>query len=213
MKVHQSPAAMDDESQGTHRATEDALSIAAPSGPEVAATAKRRQFSSSQGIAFWPAADPVANRENGALLRARASIPRIWQRGANGARPPSTPRWRRKTADAKLTSPSRSPARGRSHPRERMPAPQTRDRSHHLRAAPDRPWLGHRLPLLDCDSSRMLKKSLSSPVAQAPRRAFSHAAFSRRSEAQSTEESLSKVGTTGGVFPFAKTHYKVERPT
>ena len=70
MKVHQSASAMDDESQGARRASEDASSIASPPGPEVAATAKRRQFSSSERHRILAAADRCSKTgEIGALLR------------------------------------------------------------------------------------------------------------------------------------------------
>ena len=70
MKVHQSASAMDDESQGARRATEDASSIASPPGPEVVATAKRRQFSSSERHRIVAAADRCSKTgEIGALLR------------------------------------------------------------------------------------------------------------------------------------------------
>ena len=70
MKVQQSASAMDDGSQGARRATEDASSIASPAGPEVAATAKRRQFSSSERHRIVAAADRCSKTgEIGALLR------------------------------------------------------------------------------------------------------------------------------------------------
>ena len=70
MKVEQSASAMDDASQGARRATEDASSIASPPGPEVAATAKRRQFSSSERHRILAAADRCSKTgEIGALLR------------------------------------------------------------------------------------------------------------------------------------------------
>ena len=70
MKVQQSASAMDDASQGARRATEDASSIASPPGPEVAATAKRRQFSSSERHRILAAADRCSKTgEIGALLR------------------------------------------------------------------------------------------------------------------------------------------------
>ena len=62
--------AVDDASQRARRATEDALSIASPPGPEVAATAKRRQFSSSERHRIVAAADRCSKTgEIGALLR------------------------------------------------------------------------------------------------------------------------------------------------
>lgn len=70
MKVQQSASAMDDASQGARRATEDASSIAPPPGPEVVATAKRRQFSSSERHRILAAADRCSKTgEIGALLR------------------------------------------------------------------------------------------------------------------------------------------------
>ncbi len=70
MKVHQSASAMDDASQGARRATEDASSIASPPGPEVVATAKRRQFSSSERHRIVAAAERCSKTgEIGALLR------------------------------------------------------------------------------------------------------------------------------------------------
>ncbi len=70
MKVHQSASAMDDASQGARRATEEASSIASPPGPEVVATAKRRQFSSSERHRIVAAAERCSKTgEIGALLR------------------------------------------------------------------------------------------------------------------------------------------------
>jgi transposase len=71
MKVHLPASAMEDASQGARRATEDALSIAPPSpDSEVAATAKRRQFSSSERRRILAAADRCSKTgEIGALLR------------------------------------------------------------------------------------------------------------------------------------------------
>jgi hypothetical protein len=70
MKVHQSASAMDDASQGARRASEDASSIASPPDPEVTATAKRRQFSSSERYRILAAADRCSKiGEIGALLR------------------------------------------------------------------------------------------------------------------------------------------------
>jgi hypothetical protein len=70
MKIQQSASAMDDASQGARRATEDASSIASPPGPEVVATAKRRQFSSSERHRILVAADRCSKTgEIGALLR------------------------------------------------------------------------------------------------------------------------------------------------
>ena len=70
MKVQRSASAMDDASQGARRATEDASSIASPPGPEVVATAKRRQFSSSERHRIVAAADRCSKTgEIGALLR------------------------------------------------------------------------------------------------------------------------------------------------
>lgn len=70
MKVQQSASAMDDGSQGARRASEDASSIASPPGPEVVATAKRRQFSSSERHRILAAADRCSKTgEIGALLR------------------------------------------------------------------------------------------------------------------------------------------------
>ena len=70
MKAQQSASAMEDASQGARRATEDASSIASPPSPEVAATAKRRQFSASQRHRILAAADRCSRiGEIGALLR------------------------------------------------------------------------------------------------------------------------------------------------
>jgi transposase-like protein len=70
MKVQQSASAMEDASQGARRASEDASSIASPPGPEVVATAKRRQFSSSERYRIVAAADRCSKiGEIGALLR------------------------------------------------------------------------------------------------------------------------------------------------
>ena len=70
MKAQQSASAMEDASQGARRATEGASSIASPPSPEVAATAKRRQFSASQRHRILAAADRCSRiGEIGALLR------------------------------------------------------------------------------------------------------------------------------------------------
>ena len=62
--------AMDAASEGARRATGDAASIAPPADPEVVATAKRRQFSSSERIRILAAADRCTEvGEIGALLR------------------------------------------------------------------------------------------------------------------------------------------------
>jgi len=61
--------AMDDALEGARRATEDASSIAPPD-PEVAATARRRQFSTAERRRILTAADGCkASGEIGALLR------------------------------------------------------------------------------------------------------------------------------------------------
>ena len=66
VKVSSDPGA----SQGARRATEEASSIAPPPNPEVAATAKRRQFSPSERRRILAAADRCSkNGEIGALLR------------------------------------------------------------------------------------------------------------------------------------------------
>jgi len=70
MNVHQTASAIEAASQGARRATEEAASIAPPPNPEVAATAKRRQFSPSQRRRILAAADRCSkNGEVGALLR------------------------------------------------------------------------------------------------------------------------------------------------
>ena len=70
MKAHQFAPAMEDASQVAHRATGEASSIAPPPNPEVAATAKRRQFSPSERRRILAAADRCSkNGEIGALLR------------------------------------------------------------------------------------------------------------------------------------------------
>jgi transposase len=71
MKAHQFAPAMEDASQVARRATEDALSIASPPpDPEVAGTAKRRQFSPSERRRILAAADRCSKTgEVGALLR------------------------------------------------------------------------------------------------------------------------------------------------
>jgi len=70
MNVHQTASAMEAASQGARRATEEAASIAPPPNPEVAATAKRRQFSPSERRRILAAADRCSkNGEVGALLR------------------------------------------------------------------------------------------------------------------------------------------------
>ena len=69
MNVHQPASAMEDASQA-RRATEEASSIAPPPNPEVAATAKRRQFSPSERRRILAAADRCSKTgEIGALLR------------------------------------------------------------------------------------------------------------------------------------------------
>jgi len=70
MKIHQPASAIEDTSQGARRATEEASSIAPPPDPEVAATAKRRQFSLSERRRILAAADRCSKTgEIGALLR------------------------------------------------------------------------------------------------------------------------------------------------
>jgi transposase len=69
MNAHQPVAAMEEVLHGVRRATEDASSIVPPD-PEVAATAKRRQFSPSERRRILAAADRCnKNGEIGALLR------------------------------------------------------------------------------------------------------------------------------------------------
>ena len=69
MNVRLPASAMEDASQGARRATGEASSIAPPN-PEVAATAKRRQFSPSERRRILAAADRCSkNGEIGALLR------------------------------------------------------------------------------------------------------------------------------------------------
>ena len=69
MNVHQPASAMEDAWQA-RRATEEASSIAPPPNPEVAATAKRRQFSPSERRRILAAADRCSKTgEIGALLR------------------------------------------------------------------------------------------------------------------------------------------------
>jgi len=71
MNLHQSASAMEEASQETRRATEDASFIALPPpDSEVAATAKRRQFSPSERRRILAAADRCSKiGEIGALLR------------------------------------------------------------------------------------------------------------------------------------------------
>ena len=70
MNGHQTASAIEAASQGARRATEEAASIAPPPNPEVAATAKRRQFSPSERRRILAAADRCnKNGEIGALLR------------------------------------------------------------------------------------------------------------------------------------------------
>jgi transposase len=70
MKIHQPASAIEVASQGARRATEEASSIAPGPDPEVAATAKRRQFSSSERRRILAAADRCNKTgEIGALLR------------------------------------------------------------------------------------------------------------------------------------------------
>ena len=70
MNMHQRTSAIEDASQGARRATEEASSIAPPPNPEVAATAKRRQFSLSERRRILAAADRCSKTgEIGALLR------------------------------------------------------------------------------------------------------------------------------------------------
>ena len=69
MNIHQTASAMEAASQGARRATGEAASIAPPN-PEVAATAKRRQFSPSERRRILAAADRCDKiGEIGALLR------------------------------------------------------------------------------------------------------------------------------------------------
>ena len=69
MNPHQPVAAMEEVLHEVRRATEDATSIVPPD-PEVAATAKRRQFSPSERRRILAAADRCSkNGEIGALLR------------------------------------------------------------------------------------------------------------------------------------------------
>ena len=69
MKAHR-PLSMDAALEGARRATADAASIAPPPDPEVAATAKRRQFSASERSRILIAADRCTQvGEIGALLR------------------------------------------------------------------------------------------------------------------------------------------------
>src|SRR5450830_1898504 len=69
MNAHQPVAAMEEVLHGVRRATEDASSIVPPD-PEVAATAKRRQFSPSERRRILAAADRCSKTgEVGALLR------------------------------------------------------------------------------------------------------------------------------------------------
>jgi len=71
MNARQSASAMEEASQGACGVTEGALSIAPPApDPEVAATAKRRQFSPSERRRILAAADRCSKfGEIGALLR------------------------------------------------------------------------------------------------------------------------------------------------
>ena len=70
MNVRLPASAMEEASQGARRATGEASSIAPPPNPEVAATAKRRQFSPSERRRILAAADRCSkNGEIGALLR------------------------------------------------------------------------------------------------------------------------------------------------
>ena len=70
MNARHSASAIDAASQGARRATEEAASIAPPPNPEVASTAKRRQFSPSERRRILAAADRCSqNGEIGALLR------------------------------------------------------------------------------------------------------------------------------------------------
>jgi len=70
MNVRLPASAIEAASQGARRATEEAASIAPLPNPEVAATAKRRQFSPSERRRILAAADRCSkNGEIGALLR------------------------------------------------------------------------------------------------------------------------------------------------
>jgi transposase len=70
MNIHKPSTAIEDASQGARRATEEASSIAPPPDPEVAVTAKRRQFSPSERRRILAAADRCSKTgEIGALLR------------------------------------------------------------------------------------------------------------------------------------------------
>ena len=70
MNERSSAVAMDAALAGARRATGDAASLAPPADPEVAATAKRRQFSGSDRSRILAAADRCTKvGEIGALLR------------------------------------------------------------------------------------------------------------------------------------------------
>jgi len=92
-----------DPSRGARTAMEEMSghSRAAPD-PEVAAIAKRRQFSSREKRPSWPrriAATKPAR--SGRCCAAKASIHRNWQRGVGSARPPNAWRWNRARAGAR----------------------------------------------------------------------------------------------------------------
>lgn len=70
MNAHQPVTAMDEVLHGVRTATEDTSAVAPPSDPEVAATAKRRQYSASERRRILAAAERCSKvGEIGALLR------------------------------------------------------------------------------------------------------------------------------------------------
>src|SRR5450759_4331681 len=106
--------------EGARRATGDAASIARPADPEVAATAKRRQFSGSERRRILAAADRcTAPGAIGALLRREgiySSQLATWRKQRV-----ATERARAGTAEARPQSRSghrRSATRGGTHPGE-----------------------------------------------------------------------------------------------
>ena len=91
------------------QAPHSALAPPAPN-PEVAATAKRRQFSSRDSVASWPPRTAVPkSARSGHCCAARASTPRNWPRGGSRARRPNVRGLNRRSAGAKPTPPSPKP--------------------------------------------------------------------------------------------------------
>jgi hypothetical protein len=102
MEVHQSVSAMNDGSQGARRAAEEPPSrrrptLRWPSLPNGDSSPR------AKGVASWPRRSAVAKPARSVRCYvAKASVPRSWQHGANGAMPPHaapTPHKRGRKAD------------------------------------------------------------------------------------------------------------------